>query len=849
MILVVLPAAFATVFPTASSAQLGGRATPWRHLTPPTAIEGLLDARPATTLELSRGWLARVSQVRRTRDELISRGELDGLSPVAAASKGAALAGVLRIPVIPVHYADVAPPFGTARLEQRLFGTSVADTLSYADYWREVSGGLLKVTGEVAPWIPLQGEAQHYLPASAYGWAQFGRISELRTEALRAADAVIDFSGFDNDGPDGIPNSGDDDGFVDFVAFVYALPCPGDSETGAIWPHRAAMQPFSTDDTTADGRPVRIADYVILPAVDLETCGPLHIGLLAHETGHALGLPDLYDYDGSSHGIGDWGLMGTGSHGRLFSPSHLSAWEKEQLGWVRVSWLKRDTASLRIAPVERDRTVYRYDADDGSGRYLLLENRQRIGSDKKLPGQGLLTWQVDPERGELGVWNRDERRTAVGLAQSDGPVKRVGIGRADGRDPLPGRSGRQSFRWRIDRAFSLTDVVEERDGIRADVTLRRSEPALVASPSTVHMTGVEDGGVVQRAVIVRRNGPSFAFTPVERATWLSIEATAAGDMIMLTADPAGLEPGEYADTLRLVDGSGMAAAQVVVRLDVVRSGVSEVIATELPWGWGIAAHGGMVLQASYGRDPLGARPRPRVLELPAGTAHPVTLSRLPADAIYAPVVDGTSPEAFVLARADDRNFVYRIAANGSAQLVAADVGEGPAYGAARLPDGTLLVAEYSGQIHRVTEDGRVSPYTRVRAELYQLATDTLGNVFAATYDGTILRIAPDGALTWMKTGFGKGGLVAIAATQDGHVYAAQRGGEGRIVRFTPEGKRTVIYREDGAQFYGLALDGSFLYALDLTERQLLRLPVPDTQRPAGLAVFRAAAVSASRYNP
>src|SRR5690606_4683109 len=109
----------------------------------------------------------------------------------------------------------------------------------------------------------------------------------------------------------------------------------------------------------------------------------LQIGVLAHETGHALGLPDLYDYDGSSQGIGAWGLMGTGSHATRYSPAHLDAWSKEQLGWVRVSWL-RDHTALRLAPVATSHHVYRFDEGAGSDRYLLFENRSRLGSDRFL---------------------------------------------------------------------------------------------------------------------------------------------------------------------------------------------------------------------------------------------------------------------------------------------------------------------------------------------------------------------------------------------------------------------------------------------------------------------------------
>ena len=44
---------------------------------------------------------------------------------------------------------------------------------------------------------------------------------EFATDIFQQADAIYDFGQYDNDGPDGDPNSGDDDGYVDFVMFSY----------------------------------------------------------------------------------------------------------------------------------------------------------------------------------------------------------------------------------------------------------------------------------------------------------------------------------------------------------------------------------------------------------------------------------------------------------------------------------------------------------------------------------------------------------------------------------------------------------------------------------------------------
>jgi M6 family metalloprotease-like protein len=827
----VLSAAFSVG--AAEAQQPAQMPAPWGgQPAPPAPILGLNDARPLLPLEFSRAWLEKVETVRRRRDELMAEGRLDGMTPERLAEEGAALSGRLRIPVIPVRYSDVKVPFHEEYLQQRLFGPSRGDTISFSDYWHEVSGGLLEVDGYVAPWVTLKRPARHYLPAEQYGWSRFGRIADLRQDVLAAVDGLIDFAQFDNDGPDGIPNSGDDDGFVDFVAIVYALPCPGDSRAGAIWPHRAAMTPFETSSIGANGEPIRIADYVILPAVDPQTCGPLKIGVLAHETGHALGLPDLYDYDGSSQGIGAWGLMGTGSHSAEHSPAHLGAWEKEQLGWVTVSWIGQADSTMTMAPVQRDRTVYRFNGE--AGEYLLLENRQRKGSDRFLPGSGLLIWSIDPERAELGAWNIDERRAAVSLIQADGRND-LGRGmRADSGDPFPGRTRRDWFRSHLAGGLQLTGIeVDSGGSIRAHMVTEPGDPALLPEAGTLRLTALPDGAPVRQSLEVRRvGGATFDWAPAGGAEWLAMER--AGETLVLTADPAGLVAGTYGDSIRLVGSDGVTHASVFISFYIATPGVGQIVATELPWSWGVAVRGGRILKASYGWDQIGLRPRPRVLQLWEGATHPQTLTRLAADALYSPIVDSRDGATFVLARARDSNFLYQIRANGDAGIIASHIGDEPAYGAAMLPDGSIAVAKWNGDILRVTRQGDVHPWMNVGTNIYQIASDEFGTVYAAMFSGDVLRIAPSGARRIIETGFGAGRLVAVATAPGGGIIAAERGGQGRVLHVRTDGTREMVYHRPGALFYGLAVDEGFLYALDLAQRHLLRIPLPAP--PATLLV-------------
>ncbi|HSH45100.1 MAG TPA: M6 family metalloprotease domain-containing protein [Longimicrobiales bacterium] len=782
--------------------------------------------RPSSPLEFSRAWLGKADDVRRQRAELRAAGELDGATVGELVERGAAMSGTLRIPVIPIRYADVPAPFPVTALSDRLFGGSRGDTVSFRDYWREVSGDLLKVDGAVTSWVSLPRSASHYLSRGEYGWGSFGRIGELRRQVLEQVDPSIDFSHFDNDGPDGIPNSGDDDGYVDFVAFFYVTDCSSDPRRGAIWPHRGAMAPFVTDDRSASGGNVKIADYVILPAQDPGTCGPAHIGVLAHEAAHAFGLPDLYDYDGTSHGVGPWGLMGTGSHSSPHSPAYPSAWAREQLGWGRLNRLARsDTATLSPG----DRRILRHDLEDGSGRYLLMERRGPDGSDRDLPGHGLLVWGVDPERGELGAWNADERRPAVTLMGNlNGAL--VPVDGADDGGPFPGDTGAHAG-----ERFPVRVATEERaDSIR--VVLTPEAPGRWVDPA-VQLATVVGGAVQEHRLDVEHEDSASSWVARSSATWLRLQRD--GDAVILAADPAGLGRGVYADTVELLDeGTGQVRDRLPVALEVAGGGTPAVVATDLPWSWGMATAGRDLVQASYGWDALGLRPRPRLLAVGGGTPFPRTLSRIPVEALYAPAA-GRNGETYVLGHARGRNYIYRVSPSGDARVVAADVGDEPAYGLTVLPDGSLLMAGFSGRILRVDASGTITRWADVKRAVYQISSDPTGRVYAALLDGGVARIEPGGAITLLETGFERGNLVAVTAAADGRAFAAERGGRGRIVELSEGGPRQLARVADG-QFYGLVTDDMFLYALDLGSRQLLRLPIVG---PGGSAVASAGPAS------
>src|SRR5690606_4038612 len=154
----------------------------------------------------------------------------------------------------------------------------------------------------------------------------------------------------------------------------------------------------------------------------------------------------------------------------------------------------------------------------------------------------------------------------------------------------------------------------------------------------------------------------------------------------------------------------------------------------------------------------------------------------------------TDSGVYVLAHARGENYLYRVEPDGSARAVAQRIGAAPAYGTAAPPAGTILVAAWSGRIHRVAPAGAVHPCIQVGHKIYQIAAGDAGAVFGASDEGEVLRIAPDGRGRALSTPFGRGRLVAVAATPEGNAYAAERGDNGRSLRIGKDGLHEVIAR-------------------------------------------------------
>jgi M6 family metalloprotease-like protein len=352
-------------------------------------------------------------------------------------------------------------------------GQPVPTDLTMKNYYNEVSYGQFGMTVDMVGWVTLPHDYNYYLGQNNGYYNENGdaKMGELVKDALMAADAAgVDFSQYavpaqPGDFADLYGNATSfttaDGQTVDMVVPNLFIIHRG---TGAeysrdpsiIWSHKwdllsagyygyyyqtGAEPPLdSLAYTVMDG--VALNTYNIVPEVGQDISGyyvpggrqpsPPYVGVFAHEFGHVLGLPDLYDYGYDSEGVGIYSLMAGGSYGRTIqdryysgnSPSHMEGWGKYYLGFADFTDITpSDRQSIVLRPVEQYPDIYRVHIPGSNGtEYFVLENRQQQGFDKGLaytyarPADGpnvhgLAVYQVDENVLIRNFWRPNEAQS------------------------------------------------------------------------------------------------------------------------------------------------------------------------------------------------------------------------------------------------------------------------------------------------------------------------------------------------------------------------------------------------------------------------------------------------------
>lgn len=318
--------------------------------------------------------------------------------------------GTLRNLVVLVQFPDLSFRYQVSDFE-KLYneeGYSVDGAYgSVKDYYKEVSYSQLNLESVIVGPITV-----------SHGFAYYGEnasdssaVKDMVAEALRKLDSQgFDFSQCDMDG------DGEIDG-IDIIHAGYGAEYGGNSQD-YIWSHKWSLR----SAVYYDG--VRIYNYHTEAEIDGWESKPSSnkitpIGVICHETGHFLGLPDLYDTDYSSSGVGSFCLMANGSwNGGGMRPAHMSAWCKVKLGWVSPTEITV-SGGYSLPQVEFNKSIFKLHGNFASEKeYFLLENRQGVGFDADLPGnhRGILIWHIDDSRSN----NSDETHYWVDLEEASG---------------------------------------------------------------------------------------------------------------------------------------------------------------------------------------------------------------------------------------------------------------------------------------------------------------------------------------------------------------------------------------------------------------------------------------------
>jgi len=337
--------------------------------------------------------------------------------------------------VIPVDFADTA---FQGSIQEHLSSMLFDDSgLTLENYFNTASHGRCNFQVTLSPVVHLSGNRIDY---SDIGWHGYQKIRLLAGESISSAvNAGLHLGLFDNNGPDCIPDSGDDDGEVDGILILHAGPGYGSNPDGLIPPLNYFLEvPIMENGITA-------RFFSVASAYN-------SLGLIAHETAHLFGLEDRYDmflsagdYENAG-GLGDFSLMGSGYN--LENPSLLDAYSAAQLGWVDVleqefpfmgAMLLRSGDVVKLHPPELNAP---------ENEYYLAEVRG--GSDlfdTHLPANQLIIYHIDeniPDDSQSS--SGPDRHIRVAVVEADGSSDLLeGTDSGDISDLFPGSSNATEF--------------------------------------------------------------------------------------------------------------------------------------------------------------------------------------------------------------------------------------------------------------------------------------------------------------------------------------------------------------------------------------------------------------------
>ncbi|WP_183094188.1 M6 family metalloprotease domain-containing protein [Nocardioides stalactiti] len=311
-------------------------------------------------------------------------------------------------------------------------------TKSVAHYYSQASGGQFTLSPAA--------ESHGTVNDGVVGWVNVGTNHPngntdvdnrmLTRNAILAANPYVNYAAYDTDG-DGVVRNNELHITV-IAAGQEGSCCKAFGKW--VWGHQWVLQ--GGEIPTVDGKSVGGWGYTQFGEMHGDHMATM--GIMVHEIGHDLDLPDLYDTKATpTHGgIGAWSVMDAGSWGDVpgvdqydgETPTGLDAWSRSFKGWITPSAVTgTQTVSLNAGASGTNGAAFQLLQNPGgpqdwswqgggSGEYFLVENRQQTGYDASLPGAGIVVWHIDETRGS----NQNGAAKLVDIEEANGQAIPLG---------------------------------------------------------------------------------------------------------------------------------------------------------------------------------------------------------------------------------------------------------------------------------------------------------------------------------------------------------------------------------------------------------------------------------------
>ena len=392
-------------------------------------------------------------------------------------------------------------------------------TGSARDYFRDASNGQYVPEFDVYGPYRLDSVMSYYGQNDRSGLDMHPDQMVVDAVAKLASDSLVDINFADYDT--------DNDGYMDNLFVYYAG--YGENEgapENSVWPHAwEVYEEYVKGQLVYDGK--QIKGYACTSELQgtsgVLMCG---IGTFCHEFGHVLGLPDFYvtDYSSQHKTLGDWDIMDAGAYlnGGNTPPTY-SAHERFYLGWLTPEILN-ETGDFELEELQKSNKAYivtstgEHNLDGGNpnpATYFLLENRQKTGWDRYLPGHGLMITKTiyNENNWYNNIPNNNRYLQGYDLIEADGKAPNNDYGK--GGDLFPGTANVTSYSPYEN--YSVINIVEKEGVISfsfvGEAELSVDEEISMATVVMVKRNGVcELEGVSSGAMV-------YCFDAVGRRLW------------------------------------------------------------------------------------------------------------------------------------------------------------------------------------------------------------------------------------------------------------------------------------------------------------------------------------------